>query len=433
MINNYNLCCTSKTEKNITRAELKKFASRLELQAVMTCLEASLYRQSMLKIIADVKNNTAHYKMHKKLAIFLDTPPKTADAVVQTLFETSPVEKSDFCTQIDIKPPCHHGKILQSVDKIESIDEKLINNLQNNSKHIVKIDPEPVDQDKSTIITNKEPEEVKEKIEKKFQPDNNETIDNINTSVREIFGESNENHNPVDNDGEEESRDSLMQHMEDMFCESDDSSDLMTLIEKHSGISKSNMDTEISKMCPEITVKNPIKPPPSFNKYPKTDSTDINACQGHQSGTKRKMSFSNYKRMRKRALAAPGTLDEEIKEDKHTKKMRGIWFVERVHQVSKLKAKMMELSTNNYRKHGKLRKKFHELFGESDEEEMMPESPIHIEEHLTACKERIAPWVVKYLMPFYSKKLIKDRLLFKAVAKHITDTLIIKNTFPGML
>lgn len=252
---------------------------------------------------------------------------------------------------------------------------------------------------------------------------------------------------------EEASQDSLMRHLEDMFCESDDSSDLMTLIEKHSGVTKANIDSEIGKMC--LGEEEPDKlqrqkhqsllPAPGRLSGSRTssgsgslkESLEEKSSENTTSVTtgKRKLSFSNYKRMKKRAMGEPETPPhEETAEERQDRKVRGIWFVERVHQVSKLEAKMMELSMKNYRKHGRICAKFIELFGDPDEEEMaMPESPIRIEEHLTACKERIAPWVVKYLMPYYTKRIIDNRLLFKTVAKHIADMLIIENTFPGEL
>lgn len=208
------------------------------------------------------------------------------------------------------------------------------------------------------------------------------------------------------------------------------------MIEKHSGISKASVDKEISKMSLEADNVLPSKSKkiPESNKIPKSSSVKMSGS------TQGKFSFSYYKEMKSRA-EKPAEFNnqdnaeskQETTESKQKKRVDGIWFVERVHQVSKLKTKMTELSLTNYRKHGKVKEKFIELFGESDDEEMMPDSPICIEEHLTACKERIAPWIVKYLMPFYKKRRIKDRQLFKAVAKHIADMLIIENTFPGRL
>lgn len=247
-----------------------------------------------------------------------------------------------------------------------------------------------------------------------------------NDDIEEIFGVDNAVDLVAPLNDNNESQDSILQNLEDMFCESNDSSDLMALIEKHSGISKANVDLEIGKMCPESCAapKSMVKFTPR-NRENLFDSSELNK-------NKRKLSFSNYKKLKRHAGGenCSTKVDDEIFEEKK-KKRESIWFVERIHQISKLRAKMMEISSTNYRKHGRIKAKFIQLFGDNDDEEMMPDSPICIEEHLSACKERIAPWVVKYLMPFYKKKRIIDRKLFKSVAKHVADMLIIENTFPG--
>lgn len=224
-------------------------------------------------------------------------------------------------------------------------------------------------------------------------------------------------------DEDENSQDSLLQHMEDMFCESDDSSDLTKLIEKHSGVTKDNVDKEINKICLEADLMNT-----SFcgmsqnNNISKPVAAKRSTSQG-------KVSFSRYKEMQNRKANLNGN---ETMENKQKQKLNATWFVERVHYVTKLKSIMIELSLTNYRKHGRIKEKFLQLFGESEEEEMMPDSPVCIEDHLPACKQRISRWAVQYLMPFYKKKRIKNRELFKDVAKYITDMLILEDTFPGI-
>lgn len=230
---------------------------------------------------------------------------------------------------------------------------------------------------------------------------------------------------PIKNE-DENSQDSLLQHMQDMFCESDDSSDLTRLIEKHSGVTKANIDKEINKICLEADIIASLNlfSVPVGNNVSKPNVARADTSEG-------KINFSHYKEMQSRRSKPKGISVNETIESKQKQKVNAIWFVERVHQVSKLKAKMTELSLTNYRRYGRVKEKFLRLFGEFEEEEMMPDSPICIEEHLPACKERIAPWIVKYLMPFYKKRRIKDRHLFKVVAKYIADMLIIENTFPG--
>lgn len=234
---------------------------------------------------------------------------------------------------------------------------------------------------------------------------------------------------------DENSQDSILQHMEDMFCESDDSSDLTTLIEKYSGVSKANVDKEINGIYLDGNIATDLSHC-SASQSNKISITTNNASSALKKSTSEgKLSYSCYKKMRNKGANVLKECNENemtnIKDLKQKERINAIWLVECVHQVSKLKTKMIELSMTNYRKHGMLQEKFRQLFGEFDEEEMMPDSPICIEEHLSACKERIAPWIVKYLMPFYKKRRIKDRQLFKIVAKYIADMLIIKDTFPG--
>lgn len=436
IINNYNVCCSSiKGEKDISRGDLKKFSSLLELNAVRASIETSLYRQAILKIITDVKNDTLNHKIHNKLAVYLDTPPKTVDAAVQTCFEDE-IIKNNFNFSKNADNINNNLNKQDNNDSCQIFDSRLseelkINNLKSTGRE------QRVEQD-GGFENKDEGMEVKNNI--------NEIEDKINKNIIDVFGNSvsNDDDNIGDDDTtcqdiqniDEDTHDTLVQHLESMFCESDDSSDLMALIEKHSGVNKASIDMEVNKL---------IKTNSSSNVNNSSSNLNINGNSNGSSNKldrnkvkkkelevneagKRKVSFTDYQKMKKRSLDGSNRVEE--KEDKQTKKMRGVWLVERIHQVSKLRAKMLELSVRNYRKHGRLRDKFQELFGD-DEDEMMPESPVHIEEHLNACKERIAPWVVKYLMPYYEKKINGNKLLFKIVAKHVSDKLILENTFPG--
>ncbi|XP_015121120.1 uncharacterized protein LOC107043928 [Diachasma alloeum] len=424
IINNYNVCCKTSEARDISRVDLKKFASQMELQAVRASLEASLYRQAMLKIISEVKTSTSRQKIHKKLSIFLQTPPSTVDAAVQTIEDTLPEAK--VFPPVEDEQPNERPKV--ETGEVKSLDERLTRLFSAPEEPPVNPadgqGPAQRDQEGADEAPVKvEPMEIT-KVEvqdaEAIATDDKGPGEGLNSLDASVNG-------PIEED--QTSQDSLMQHLEDMFCESDDSSDLTTLIERHSGVTKTNIDKEIMKMCPGGA--SPVKTPSakSVSKTPDSSLATPPASLPQEtplSSSKRKLSFYSYKNKRR---AVDG--GEELQEDKETKKMRGIWLVERIHQVSKLRTKMTELSVRNYRKHGRIRSKFAELFGDDDGEDLAPDSPIRIEDHLTSCKERIAPWVVKYLMPFYSrKKVIKDRLLFKAVAKHISDGLIIENTFP---
>lgn len=394
LLSNYATCY--KRNDGISTVEVKKCADQMELHAVQLALEASLYRRNMLRMIADVKSHTVEKKAYKKLVIFLETPKDRIDIAIQTDDTWMDVEETS----------------IENVSLIKSNREKkssrvalpIMNSSSfRESRNAMEDFYSETDRQMPQSIAKEEYNDVSQEFKEQIESGR---IDNASRN--------------------EDSQDSLLQHMQDMFCESDDSSDLTRLIEKHSGVTKANIDKEINKICLEadIIASSNLSDGPVDNNVSRPNVAKVNASE-------RKISFSRYKEMQsRRSIKSKGINANETVESKQKQKVNAIWFVERVNQVSKLKAKMTELSLTNYRRHGRAKEKFLRLFGEFEEEETMPDSPICIEEHLPACKERIAPWIVKYLMPFYKKRRIKDRQLFKAVAKYITDMLIIENTFP---
>lgn len=72
-----------------------------------------------------------------------------------------------------------------------------------------------------------------------------------------------------------------------------------------------------------------------------------------------------------------------------------------------------------------------DIFGEdSDDEGVM--SPLEeTPEFVRSCKERIAPWVVKVLTPFYIKGRIKGKALFKSLAKHLIRLIYQCSKYPS--
>ncbi|XP_072742727.1 uncharacterized protein [Anoplolepis gracilipes] len=386
LIGNY-ITCYKQTDNDVPSIEVKKCADQMELHAVRLALEVALYRQNMLRMIADIKSHTVKEKAYKKLVIFLETSKDKIDVAVQTDTTWPDLHKVDNTEDV-YTPNCK--ETLETVNSDNShTSENIMKNIDDEMD--IQILQETIKED-----SNDTSQEIKDQND--FQIDDETTIKNE----------------------DENSQDSLLQHMEDMFCESDDSSDITKLIEKHSGVTKANIDKEINKICLEADLN--LFGIPQSDSIPRPKMTKVSTSEG-------KVSFSRYKELQNRK-AIKEVNGNETGENKQKQRLNAIWFVERVHQVSQLKAKLTELSLTNYRKHGKIKEQFLELFGECEEEEMMPESPICIENYLPACKERIASWIVKYLMPFYKNRRIKDRQLFKAVAKYIADMLIIENTFP---
>lgn len=387
LLSNYTTCY-KQTDDDVPSVEVKKYADLMELHAVRLALEVTLYRQNMLRMIADIKSHTDKKKAYKKLVIFLETPKDKIDVAVQT----------DSTTDL------HRVDNVENVYITSNCEKTLETELNSSNSH-----------ENENVITNVENEIDTQMLQRNIKEESSDASQEIKDQSGYQMDDVNINRNEDEN-----SQDSLLQHMEDMFCESDDSSDLTKLIEKHSGVTKANIDKEIKKICLEADSN--FFGISQNDNIPKPKIAKISTSKG-------KVSFSRYKELQNRKAIKEAN-GNEMGESKQKQRLNAIWFVERVHQISQLRDKMTALTVTNYRKHGQIKEQFLQLFGEGEEEEMMPDSPICIEDYLPTCKERIAPWIVKYLMPFYKKRRIKDRQLFKTVAKYIADMLIIEDTFP---
>lgn len=85
----------------------------------------------------------------------------------------------------------------------------------------------------------------------------------------------------------------------------------------------------------------------------------------------------------------------------------------------------------------RLRWRFRELFGDEDDADdydvFAPYSPtLELNPVLMAsCKRRIAPWIVRSLMAPLSEGMIANRFLFKRLAKHLAERIIVVDQYPG--
>ncbi|XP_047034677.1 uncharacterized protein LOC124640795 isoform X2 [Helicoverpa zea] len=95
------------------------------------------------------------------------------------------------------------------------------------------------------------------------------------------------------------------------------------------------------------------------------------------------------------------------------------WLCEEYFLKQKLHELLDQIGDTDRKALDKIKEKFAYLFGyDSDDEEIL--SPLdETPEFVVSCKERIAPWVVKLLTPYYIKGHIKGKGIFKALAKHL--------------
>lgn len=122
-------------------------------------------------------------------------------------------------------------------------------------------------------------------------------------------------------------------------------------------------------------------------------------------------------------------------EDKTADLKKSLWPCEFHMQKTKLRDLLSNIADMNYQRYERIRARFVILFGEyeEDEDELGPYSPsIELNEVLvSSCRQRIAKWVVQALMKPLDDGLIANRFLFKRLAKHVADSIIFANQYPG--
>ncbi|XP_041983068.1 uncharacterized protein LOC121736078 [Aricia agestis] len=126
------------------------------------------------------------------------------------------------------------------------------------------------------------------------------------------------------------------------------------------------------------------------------------------------------------------SMDSDVKPTKNNKKPHRTtkWLCEEYFLKVKLYEKLDEIRENRRTKFNKIKNTMIDLFGyDSDGEGVV--SPIdETPEFMTSCKERIAPWVVKILNPYYVKGRIRGKALFKSLARHLIKLIYQCSKYP---
>lgn len=77
-----------------------------------------------------------------------------------------------------------------------------------------------------------------------------------------------------------------------------------------------------------------------------------------------------------------------------------------------------------------IKDKFVELFGPDSDDEGVVSPLDETNEFIDSCKERITPWVVKLLTPYYIKGRIRGKVLFKSLAKYLIKLIYQCSQYP---
>lgn len=393
-----------------------------------SCMIVSLYRKSMLKLIADIRHNTAEHKLYA----FLDKPiqrPNVCNAAVQTRM---PPDKRNVRTQTDYQPRDEQLLVSTKVvaQKVDTLDEKM-------RKFEMRLKEEERKRKQfSNYVTRKEIEEKKkEKYAKKMKYlsppmsvcspffDNLPAAANAPMDAPSKLLPATNNvavqPQPMTPTNEpppipsallapmppmsQISEDTIANELQELFGPDDNIDDIFT----ESTVNNAQIEAIIEEIH-NSDVPNP---------------------------TEKKLSAVMVDRLLEAADAAEQEvlMENEPIDYKHELK-NSLWPCELHMQRMRLRKVLDGLADKGMRHNEKIQLRFFILFGDdSVDDDLAAYSPsIELDEILMAsCKKRIAEWIVKYLMRPMTDGLIGNRFLFKKLAKHIAQEVIMGNQYPG--
>ncbi|VVD03734.1 unnamed protein product [Leptidea sinapis] len=145
-----------------------------------------------------------------------------------------------------------------------------------------------------------------------------------------------------------------------------------------------------------------------------------------QQDTQDKSIGFNNESVNERFASIAGTVESKSdnvieKKTLKNKKNSGKWLCEEYFLRTKLFELLDQIQDCNRDKLLRIKQMLHELFGDDSDDEGVVSPLNETHEFVISCKERVAPWVVKLLTPYYIKGRIRGKSLFKALAKHLIN------------
>ncbi|CAG4991142.1 unnamed protein product [Parnassius apollo] len=356
-------------------------AKNIEITAAQTCMVVQLYRKNIITVIKELKQDTKKGKLYKKLCEYVYQPPQN-EKKVQT-----PLSKSSDCTCQCI---CNQRKKRRR----ESDPSK-----QSGVDFV------------TSTTSNISIENYKEQSDK-F------TVPSLNTGIEDSDLTQKKNYIDPPRSMSIESRDSdeLMQQLEKLFQEDYNDDDLFE---------GSLCNIPSSSMYEVNTNKLPGVGNHNLNIEIESRSSNTKASE-QQSFDERLSSIAGQLVNNFQSNSITKPVHQKIKRNGSSK-----WLCEEYFLKLRLYEMLDQLRDCNRAKLARIKEILVDLFGDdSDDEGVM--SPLEeTQEFITSCKERIAPWVVRTLTPFYIKGGIKGKALFKAVAKHLIRLIYQCSKYPS--
>ncbi|RVE50427.1 hypothetical protein evm_004964 [Chilo suppressalis] len=358
-------------------------AKLMEMKAAQTCMVVQLYRKNIVAEITALKEDTKKGKLNRKLYECLRKPPENEKKLQSTLSYTIDCNCQCVCSKRKkIRKTSTSPKVIQK----EETKSYFISNMKTN-----------VPTYNIPVIAN-------------LQADSPQVTDNFGkTSVDSSFlttvnqtKSPNMSHNPPRMSIESQDSDELMMQLEKLFqCDSHED-DLFE------GSLCDNIETTLQDNITNIKKSNETEP----------NTPQVTVIENHT---------AQIKSLDERLASLTGLLvnntdnvfQEKAEIPKNNKSNTSKWLCEEYFLKSKLFEVLDQIGDCNRKKLARIKEMLKELFGDDSDEECIVSPLEETSEFVISCKERIAPWVVKLLTPYYIKGRIRGKSLFKALAKHL--------------
>ncbi|XP_052754156.1 uncharacterized protein LOC113520218 isoform X2 [Galleria mellonella] len=362
-------------------------AKKIEMTAAQTCMVAQLYRKNITAVINDLKNDTTKGKLYRSLYDCLRKPPEN-DKKLQTITRSNDCTCPCVCNQRK-RPRLSESPKPYSDENFNNYSGNAGQTLNNHKKQftIPVVENLHAENPKVALVTNNSAQSLE------------------NRSGNILSQESNVSSKPLTRMSvESQDSDELMLQLEKLFQGDTNDDDLFegTLCDSYDVVSHVDKKRENTLNREKQTV------------FLKQDTIIENHAAQIKSLDERLESLAG--------LLVNNDHDNTIQQKPEIAKTKNIsskWLCEEYFLRLKLYELLDQIRDCNRKKYTRIKEKLLILFGDdSDDDSVM--SPLdETPDFVISCKERIAPWVVKLLTPFYIKGRIRGKALFKALAKHL--------------
>lgn len=353
-------------------------AKMIEMSAAQASMVVQLYRKNISNIVKDVKSNTQERLLYNKLYDCLYHTPENEKKTQTTVDKMNDCKCKCSCNQKKIKKLCNPPKNMYkniSTNNISNVCKSLDQNIN------------------STTLT----------ALSEIQSD---TIPNTNcdTSLLKLNEKATE---------ALQNSDELMQQLEKLFQDDPNDDDLF---DGALGEADNTPVIKENKRTGDVTSN------PESILY--SQNEDLNYKEPQKKCLDERLALLS-------GILVCNTENSQDSGKNQSKKSRpSKWLCEEYFQKVKLFELLDQIRDSDRNKLLRIKAMLVELFGEdSDDEEVvspLEESP----EFVISCKERITPWVVKILTPYYVNGRIRGKALFKSLAKHLISLIYQCSKYP---